>query len=258
MRARRENVRRQTRRRNRRRAISTMLLAVLVALAIVVGRSPLFAISEVRVEGVDKELADKVLAAASVREGQNLFAANLAAARARVEDLSWVQQAQIDQVPPSAVVVAVQQRDAAAIVRTETASWLIDDDALLFAGGERDGVPVIVAPDLRPPPLGQPMQHDGVRAALAVIAELPAGIADRVVRYELDGAHVTALLDTADALPAQPELRVDLGSSRRIAEKASVVRAMLDVIAERQADEKEPGSVLLDVSAPENPVLRPI
>ena len=258
MRARRAKIRRDALRRQRRRLASAGLFIALAAAAVLVGRSPLFAVSEVRVTGVEGTLVDEVRAAVRVQEGQNLFDADLAAARARVEDLAWVQAADLDHVPPSAVEVNVQPRHVAAVVQTRTASWVVDPRGRLIAGGVREDAPSVIAPEVAIPPLGEPIEDSGVRAALAIIADLPDALSDRVVRYELDGAQVTAVLETADLLPAQGELQVVLGSARRTAEKAAIVPAMVEVISQRQRDQEDSAPVVLDVRAPENPVLRPV
>jgi cell division protein FtsQ len=256
MRARRAEVQRRDRRRRRRRTLSAALLVTILAAAVAVGRSPLFAISEIEVSGVEEALAADVRSAAGVRVGQNLLDADLAAARARIQDLPWVEGATLDQVPPSRVVAAIDPRTAAAVVRTDGESWLIDASGVVFAGGERQGTPVVEAPNLTVPPLGQPVEDEGVRATLAIIGAMPGALADRVLRYRIDDGQVIATLDTDDRLPGQAELDVVLGSAERIAGKASVTLAMIEVVAERQAAADEPEPVTVDVRAPENPVLR--
>ena len=234
-----------------------MALAVLAVGALVVGRSPLFAITHVRIDGVSGDLADDVRDAAQVRVGQNLFDARLAEARDRVQSLPWVADVVIDQVPPSAVVISVEERLAAAVVRTAGASWLVGAGGRVIAGGERAETPVIEVPGTTMPPLGEPVDDAGVRAGLAVIAQLPDNIGERVMRYEPMGDQVTAVLDTGDVLPSQDQLMVRFGSPRDMERKAEVLPVMLDAIVERQAEQASPEKVLLDVRAPEHPVLRP-
>lgn len=256
MRRRRAAVRRAARRRRRRRIASTVALLAIAFAASALARSPLFAIDTVRVDGVDGPLAQEVRAAAAVPEGRNLLEANLAAAERRVAALPWVATASVDQQPPSSVVISVVEREAAATLRTDRAAWLLDADGRLIAGGVREEIPQVVAPDPRLPPVGQPVDDGGVVAALDTIALLDPSVAGLALRYTTEGDQVTAVLDVDGLLPDQDELAVVLGSPQRLADKAVVIRSMLDVIADRQA-EGEGGAVVLDVRAPEHPVLRP-
>lgn len=276
IRRRRATVRLAARRRMRRQIASAVALAVIAVAAVALARSPLFAIDSVRIDGVDGKLAQEVRSVAAVPEGRNLLEANLAAAERRVAALPWVATASVEQEPPSTVVIEVTQREAAATLRTARAAWLLDADGRLIAGGSREETPQVVVPDLSLPPVGQPVEDEGVVAALDTIAQLDPSLAGRAVRYTTDGDQVTAVLDVADVLSGQDELKVVLGSPQRLEDKAVVTASMLDVIAGHQAgggdgddaeaaapDEAEgapavpAGPVVLDVRAPEHPVLRP-
>lgn len=254
IRHRRAEVRRAARRRTRRRLVSALALAAIVVGAVALARSPLFGIESVRIDGVDDELAEEVRTVAAVQVGRNLLEANLAAAQRRVSALPWVATTRVALQPPSEVVIDVTPREAAATLHTARASWLVDADGRLIAGGAREEIPQVIVPDLRLPPIGQPVQDDGVAAALDIIARLDPAIAERVTRYTTHGGQVTAVLDVADVLEEQDELDIVLGSPQRLADKAVVVASMLDVIVD--GTEVPAGPVVLDVRAPEHPVLR--
>lgn len=288
LRQRRMEVQRTERRRRRRRIASVALLLVIAASAVVVSRSPLFAIADVQVIGIGGEPAEQVRRVVRVRPGHNLLDADLAAAEERVEGLPWVERAGIDQIPPSTVVVEVVPRPAAAVLRTDDASWVLGPDGVVIDGGERDGAPAVVADGLVVPPLGEPIDHPGVRAALGMIDAMPRDLADRVEGYRVNGAHVTVTLETGDLL-RQDQLDVVIGSVDRLGDKLAVARAMLAVLAdETVSDEELPdeavpdeelpdeaprghsveperrtardalrsGTVVLDVRAPDRPVVR--
>lgn len=251
------------------------LLGAIGAAAAWLVRSPLLAVADVQVEGVEGASAEQVRAALDVEPGASLLGADLAAARDRVAALPFVEAAAVDLRRAVVVVAEVQPRPPAAVLRTPDASWVLDSGGVLIDGGDRPGVPVIDADDLPLPPLGEAVDDLGVRAALRILPELPPTLGERISAVRLDGPHVDLVLDVAAVLPAQDDLVVRLGSADRIDEKSEVVLAMLDVIAERQRDEPlsadppaadppgddpsgEPplGPVLLDVRAPANPVLR--
>lgn len=247
-------MRRANERRRKRRAVSLVVLVTMVVGAILVGRSPLFSITDVRVDGVEAPQQKEVLEAARVDAGQNLFEADLAAARERVARLPWVADVSVEQIPPSAVVMHVAQRPAAAVIRTASASWLVERSGLLIAGGEREDIPVIQVPDATLPPVGQPVRSPEVLASLAVISEMPPGMAHRVVRFEPVGDQVTAIMNIDDLTNGQSSLAVRLGSPRDLARKFEVLPAMLDVIA--RPDQTISSTITLDVRAPEHPVVR--
>src|SRR5687767_6444966 len=90
IRQRRIEVRRAGIRRRRRVVAAVVLLLALAGGAVGITRSPLFAVTGVRIEGVGRAEAQIVKDVAQVRTGQNLMTANLDAAVARTRALPWV------------------------------------------------------------------------------------------------------------------------------------------------------------------------
>src|SRR5687767_1361288 len=95
IRQRRIEVRRAGLRRRRRVVGAVVLLLALGGGAVGITRSPLFAVTAVRVEGVPREEARLVKEVAQVSTGQNLMTANLDQAVARTRALPWVASAQV-------------------------------------------------------------------------------------------------------------------------------------------------------------------
>lgn len=240
-------------RRRRRRLTSLGLLVVLVAAGGALARSPLFAISSVEVEGVAGERAEQVRAAAGIATGENLLFADLAVAGERVALLPWVGDVQVRRRPPATVVIAVGTRRPAAVLRTGGASWLLDAEGVLLAGGADEGLPEILAGQAVVPAVGRRVADGGTRAALEIHAALPQALRPQVVRY-----HAVAARDVWAHLESQ-EMWIRFGPAERAREKGRVVAALLAEEAEQAAREgrtpRRPAEI--DVRAPANPVVVP-
>jgi cell division protein FtsQ len=279
IRDRRRAVDRQRSRRRRRRIGSVTVLLVILAAGVVTARSPLFDVTEVRVQGVEGPRADEARRVAGVGEGDNLVTANLGAAAERVTALPWVRAAEARRTPPSTVTLRVTARVPVAVVELPDAAWLVDGDGVVVSGGERDGLPVIDAPHSVLPGLGVEISDAALRNALAVQEQLPEGVRTLVQRYEAPSDDGLRLHLTNDVV-------VRFGRAERVEAKARSIRLLLDQAsdqavrrAERMAEAETPtgpdgepqpqadadgshaagdlGIAELDVRAPDNPVLVP-
>lgn len=267
LRDRRESIASADARRRRRRVGSLAAAAGLLLAAVLVARSPLFSVAEVRVEGARAERAGEVRDAAAIRTGDNLLDVDLGSAATRVSALSWVADAEARRSPPSAVTVEVTPRQPVAVARAGGTAWLLDRDGVVIAGGTEDGLPVIETFDARLPPLGETVTTEAVRNALDVHGQLPPPVRALVDRYEA---------------PSVPGLRLRLaagddgtwvrfGAADEVEAKARAIGLLLEELegaeepvpgeeateAEEDGTDIDPHAVELDVRAPNNPVLVP-
>ncbi|MDP8969018.1 MAG: FtsQ-type POTRA domain-containing protein [Actinomycetota bacterium] len=262
IRARRLEVGRANARRRRRRACSLLGVLVLAVSAVAAARSPLFAIGDVRVAGVNGQAAGQARAAAGILPGQNLLWADLHGARERVRALAWVREAQIRRVPPSTVEIAVLPRIPVAVVLAADGAWLVDADGVVVAGGARDGLVAVEAPNSVLPAPGRPSSDAAVANALSVHTQLPADLRAQVDRYDASGPRSLRLhlrLGPASGL-SQTGLWVRFGAAERVPDKARVIRALLEqAVGQSQltAGGSSPAIAEIDVRAPDNPVLLP-
>lgn len=262
LKARRDRVAHARRQRRRRVVGSLAILVALAGTAVAVAMSPLLDIAEVRVTGVDGDRREEVRAAARVEPGENLLAADLGAADARVEELPWVRAAVVRRVPPSTVELSVAPRTPVAVVRLADGVWLVDDEAVVVAGGGDDELPLIEAPNSVLPAAGQPVRDEAVVNALTVRARLPDEIRSRVTRYEAPSARGLRL-ELVDGTI------VRVGRAERMAEKAKAIALLLEQAASEEgagldsgddagsATAEAPGIAEIDVRAPDRPVLVP-
>lgn len=269
IRARRRQVARSRLRRRRRIAGSIAAVVILTGAAFGLSHSPLFAVDDVRVDGVTGDRAEQVRAAAAVTPGERLFSVDLDTIENEVSALAWVREVAVSRLPPSTVAIAVSPREPVAVVRLADSSWLVDGDAVVVAGGADDRLPVIDAPGSVLPGAGVEVSDAAVRNALEVHQALPGPLRTAVVRYEAPSARGLRLLlagPEAAGRDAGPQgdgddgVWVRFGVAERAADKAQVIGLLLEQAREQAALRGTPddlGVAELDVRAPDNPVLIP-
>jgi cell division protein FtsQ len=114
-----------------------VLLAVVVAVAASVGlyqlaRSPLFGLTEVRVEGAGPGLRAAALSAANVRSGQPYLDIDPDAVRRRVQALPAVASAHVTRAYPSSLRIVIRERVPTALVSSGGAYWLVAADGVVL------------------------------------------------------------------------------------------------------------------------------
>ena len=72
-------------------------------------------VREVHLQGVSKAAQDEVSAAAAIKAGEPLLGVDLAAVRARVERVGWVDHARVIRLFPDTLVIAVTERPLMAV-----------------------------------------------------------------------------------------------------------------------------------------------
>jgi cell division protein FtsQ len=74
-----------------------------------------FRVAEVRLQGASKASHDEILAAAHITRGQPILGLDLAATRARIERVGWVERARVIRLLPDTLVIAVTERPLMAV-----------------------------------------------------------------------------------------------------------------------------------------------
>lgn len=247
--------------RRRRRMIGGILLAIAIgAGGVAITRSPLFAITGVRVEGVAKSQVDIVKETARVARGQNLMSADLDDALARTKALPWVADASVRRVPPSTVVIDVVRRKPVAILAAASGLWLVDSDGVVI-GRAADGqkLPRIeMLTDTVPVP-GASINDPAADNALQLYAALPKDMRAALLAVEATGPR-TVLVDVALHRLTDPRnyrrgrtTRVRMGTAGNVEEQVTVLRALLGQLRQR----RQPIPTEIDVRVPGNPVVIP-
>ena len=260
IRQRRREVRRAGARRRRRVLLSVVVLAIVGAGGFAISRSPLFAITAVRVEGVPDDRRQEVLDAAQIAKGQNLLEADFDDAVARTQALPWIRKATIRREPPSTVVVDVAPRRPAAIILTADGGWLVDLGGVVISPATQGSLPRIeVGAGVVPVP-GATVEDPAARNALSLLDVLPKDMRKATRRVQAVGAGTVRLwLDLADLKdPAGysngHRVWVRMGGAADVDEQVTVLRALLGQLRQKP---KTPPPSEIDVRVPSNPVVIP-
>jgi cell division protein FtsQ len=236
-------------RRSRRRRILAVLAVVGVAAATAaVVRSPLFAVSSVRVDGVSGERAAEVRDAGNVAVGQNVLSVDLDQLKADVGRLPWVARVSASREPPATVAVRVVPREPLAVVIASGRPLVVDRAGVVIETGAASGLAPISATATVPVPPGHAIRDDGVSEALSIHSALQPRVRRMVIGYSVtEGSDVVAQMRTSDVVVA-----VRLGTAERLADKQ---RALTSLLAELGDDPT--AGITIDVRAPANPVVVP-
>ena len=138
-------VRRQAgRRRLKRLGVLVAVAALALATAIVL-RSPVLDVDAVAVDGARNISAETIQEVTGIGVGSPLLLADLEAAEVALEALPWVADAQVSRDLPDRVVVEVDERVPAAVVRLGRDQLLVDGSGRVLVVGDPTAYPPAVA-----------------------------------------------------------------------------------------------------------------
>jgi cell division protein FtsQ len=259
IRQRRIEVRRAGARRRRRMLGSVVLVLAIGAGGVGITRSPLFAITGVRVEGVSGAKADEVKATAQVQKGQNLMSADLGAALERTRDLPWVAAATVRRAPPSTVVIEVAPRKPVAVLAGVHGRWLVDHGGVVITEATDQRLPRIdLLTDGVPVP-GTAIDDPAADNALALYAALPKDLRNALIAVEATGPRTMRVrvdlhrLNRPDGYAKGATTWVRMGTVGNVGEQVTVLRALLEQL--RNGRQGVPSEI--DIRVPSNPVVLP-
>ena len=215
-RARRVAVRKQAGRRRLRRLLVLSAVAATALATVVVFESPVLDVDEVAVTGVENLGTSTVTEAAAVDLGAPLLLTDLGAAERSIEQLPWIESAEVSRDLPGRVVVEVSERRAGAVVVAGGTRSLVDPSGAVLATGDPttypdhvpEGLLEIVVPDamadqMPRPGDALPPQMRGAAALADRLRGDPAGSVDVVrlgptLSFQLAGGGTVELGDDSD------------------------------------------------------------
>lgn len=224
----------------RRRQLRTALLAVgglAVALAVLVGLvwSPLMSVREVRVEGAERLGAAAVQQALADSMGQPIATVTEEGVAERLRSIPQIESFRVDIVPPSTVIVRIVEREPAAIVPGEAGEAVIDAAGVVLGGVDES---TAALPRLD----GVAVGTEEFDAAATVLVSVPRSVLE-----------ATATI----AAPTPSDIRLSLHSGQTVLwGGADESQLKADVLAALLETQDPAVAVVLDVSAPETPVVR--
>lgn len=222
----------------RRAGIAVLAVALLSGLTWVVGYSDLLAVQQVRLDGVDGDLAQDVLQAAQAPVGQPLARVDTDAVADRAGSVADVAAVVVSRSWPDTLVLTVTLREPVANLPRDGTWRVVDADGVVF--GDLDGpigdLPVLVS-------LEADADDDTAAqrrvAGVSVAAALPREMLRTVERVEVSSQ--------ADVRLVLRDGRIVIwGSAEQPERKTEVLEVLLDTPA-----------TAYDVSVPDRPTLRP-
>lgn len=219
--ARRVAVRRAQGRRRLRILIWVMSLAVTLAGAFVLTRSPLLDVDRIVISGVDESAHSLIRNTTELKLGLPMLEVDTAAAQQALTGLAWVRTARVERRWPATLDIEVEPRVAVAIAPANGGYALIDAEGyvirfetslreestyLTLIDAEFEGLPGAV--------------HWRAGPALAVVAALPADLGDWVNAVTLNSAGEVGLSLRGGAA-------VNLGEPAHLDDKMLAVRTVL-------------------------------
>lgn len=195
VRARRISVRREEGRKRLRRLAILGAVALVVALALAVTRSPALDVDRVVVGGAVHTPVDAVQRAAGIKRHSPMTDVDLDRARRNVLALPWIRTVSITRQWPGTVKVVVTERVAVAAVTAPPAGFaLIDGDGRVLENAPAPPAGyVLLANVAAPGPPGSSIDSSAADA-LTVARSLPPALRAKVATVAVDGDGVTLQL----------------------------------------------------------------
>ncbi|WP_405217429.1 FtsQ-type POTRA domain-containing protein [Agrococcus sp. Ld7] len=237
-RAEREEVRRFTA--SRRRQLRAALLGVgglVLALLVLVGLvySPLMSVREVRVEGTERIDPAAVEAALADQVGEPIATVTEAEVAARLQSIPQIESFRVDVVPPSTVIVRLIERRPVAIVESAEGVSVIDAAGVVLGA-------VDASTEALPRLSGVELGSEEFEAVATVLVSVPS---DVLVQTET----IEASTPSDIRLTLSTGQTVQWGGAEQSPLKADVLAALM-------ATQEPSAAAVLDVRAPEHPVVR--
>ncbi|MBY5163213.1 cell division protein FtsQ/DivIB [Salsipaludibacter albus] len=241
---RRRDVREEQRRRRLQRTVVVAVLVGLLVALLLVERSPLVELAEVRVVGTQVLDDAEVRAAADLPLGTSLLRLPLGDAEDRVAALPRVRSVDIDRVDPVTVEIAITERVATIVARTDDTAVLVDDEGMVMATKDADGLVVIdVEEGELPAPGERALRNPALGNAIDIAAALPGPTASLVASIDAQAADRAVLV-------LDDGTRVQFGRATDVDAKSRALAAVLEDLD---------GATVsgIDVRAPDAPVVDP-
>ena len=197
------------------RLARVFLALLLVFVAYVLFRSPLFQIQRVLVQGNSAIARTEIEESAGISLGKNIFEVDLGQARERLLTLPMLKEVQVYRRLPSTVVIRVVERTPVALVPVPGGFAEVDEEGMYLRRGSvgTSGLPVLTGIRVAAAEPGRPVEGSGLQEGLTVIR----GLGPQVVR-ELSEIHAgrQVVLYTLDGIEVRLGLPVDLEAKGRV------------------------------------------
>ena len=194
-------------------------LALVLAAAFWVWRSPIFEVKHITIEGSDR-IPMEALGEKAGLLGANMFTADLAAAQERLYALPLVKTVRVSRDWPNTIAIKVEERQTWGTWEQSGVRYSIDrEGVVLGTNGAPKGSPVIKSSQPGSRIQGERVDYQAVEAAVEIYEQLPRQLGTQVTEVAFT-AGKGVMVKTADNQSAL------LGDSSSIPYKLSVWAAM--------------------------------
>jgi cell division protein FtsQ len=223
--------------------LAAACVALLLALAFVVSRSGIFALTSLHVQGTHHLSRQDVVRLAGLEGSPNVLWLSTAGVDRRLLDDPWIASADVTRALPSAVSITVRERIPVAVATDPSGrTFLVASDAVILGPAAADaGLPALLPASTHALAPGQRLTAG---PALAVASAFGPGLAAQVTSVQVGEAGVDVQLRSG--------VRVLYGDATDLGAKAGALAAVLAWSAQHDVTPS-----YVDVRAPSAPALLP-
>ncbi|NLL46035.1 MAG: FtsQ-type POTRA domain-containing protein [Clostridiales bacterium] len=211
----------QRRRKKRRNPIISILSALLICGALLLGISVFFKISVIRAEGSLKYSQEQVISASGIKIGDNLFFVNKFNAISKIfKSLPYIDEATISKDLPNVLVIRVTDARPVAYVRSGENYWLMDKSCKLLEKVSSDAITGVSIIGLTPiqPVAGQKLEPgEAEKPKVSYIETVMEEILERDMLSEVGHIDITSVGDLH--FEYKGRFRVKVGKNENISDK---------------------------------------
>lgn len=240
---RRREVREGRRRARLRRTLTVAGLLVALVGVVVLERSPLVGLEEIRVTGAERLEEPRVRAATGLDLGTSTLRLRLGRVEERVAALPAVREVSARRLDPLTVLVEITEREPALVVTGPGGPVLVDREGVVMAEGRVEGLPRIRIDGRTPRPGARVAEEPALHNAFRVWRGLSGPLRTDVVRYEASGPEDVVLR-------LESGVAVRFGRATRVDEKVRALGAILEDVGDAEIS-------AIDVRPPQRPFVVP-
>ena len=224
--------------------LAAACVTLLLALAFVVSRSGIFALTSLHVEGTRHLSRQDVVRLAGLEGSPNVLWLSTAGVERRLLADPWVASVHVTRSLPTTVSIAIRERTPVAVATDPSGrTFLVASDAVILGpAAVGAGLPALLPAPTRALTAGQRLSTG---PALAVASAFGPGLAAQVTSVEVG--------DTGVDVQLRSGVRVLYGDATDLAAKASALAAVLAWSAQHDMS-----PAYVDVRAPSAPALMPV
>lgn len=223
----------QRRRKKRRNPIISILSALLICGALLLGISVFFKISVIRAEGSIRYSQEQVISASGIKIGDNLFFVNKFDAISKIfKSLPYIDEATISKDLPNVLVIRVTDARPVAFVRSGDNYWLLDKSCKLLEKVGSDAVTGVSIIGLTPiqPVAGQKLEPgEAQKPKVAYIEAVLGELLERDMLSEVSYIDINSVGDLS--FDYKERFRVKVGKNENLPDKFNLLSNSLGYLS---------------------------